>query len=66
MKIATKQVLRILHVIAWIIFLGLCIKTGSILYSFFVSLFINTIAAKNIHMGLDLSDLYRIQYSALR
>jgi len=59
MKIATKQVLRILHVIAWIIFLGLCIKTGSILYSFFVSLFINTIAAKNIHMGLDLSDLYR-------
>jgi len=59
MKIATKQVLRILHVIAWIIFLGLCIKTGSILYSFFVSLFINTIATKNLHMGLDLSDLYR-------
>lgn len=58
MKIATKQVLRILHIVSWIIFIGLCIKTGSILYSFFVSLAINAESAKNLHMGLDLSDLY--------
>jgi len=59
MKSRTKQVLLILHIIAWIIFIGLCIKTGSILYSFFVSLAINSAGAKNLHLGLDLSDLYR-------
>jgi Protein of unknown function (DUF2975) len=59
MKSRTKQVLLVLHIIAWIIFLGLCVKTGSILYSFFVSLAINAEGAKNLHLGLDLSDLYR-------
>lgn len=59
MKLATKQILRILHILSWIIFLGLCVKTGSILYSFFVSLAINSEGAKNLHLGLDLSDLYR-------
>ncbi len=59
MKTRTKQILTILHIIAWIIFFGLCIKTGAILYSFFVSLFINPEGAKNLHMGLDLSELYR-------
>ena len=58
MKSSTKLVLTILHVIAWIIFLGLCVKTGAILYSFFVSLAINPEGAKNIYMGLDLSSLY--------
>jgi len=58
MKSSTKLVLTILHVIAWIIFLGLCVKTGAILYSFFVSLAINPKGAGNIYMGLDLSSLY--------
>ena len=59
MKSNTKQVLKVLHVIAWIIFLGLCIKTGALLYSFFVSLAINPEGAKNLHLGLDLSNLYK-------
>jgi hypothetical protein len=59
MKSRTKQVLLVLHIIAWIIFLGLCIKTGAILYSSFVSFAINSEGAKNLHMGLDLSDLYK-------
>jgi len=59
MKSRTKQVLLVLHIVAWIIFLGLCIKTGAILYSSFVSLAINPEGAKNLHMRLDLSDLYR-------
>ncbi|HEV8506044.1 MAG TPA: helix-turn-helix domain-containing protein [Chitinophagaceae bacterium] len=42
-----------LHVIAWIVFLGLCVKTGAILYSFFVSLAINHEGAKNICKALD-------------
>jgi hypothetical protein len=58
MKPTTKLILTILHVIAWIIFLGLCVKTGAILYSFFVSLAINPMGAKNLYLGLNLSRLY--------
>jgi len=59
MKTETKQILKLMNIIVWIIFIGLCIKTGSILYSFVLSLFINPAGAKNLHMGLDLSDLFR-------
>jgi hypothetical protein len=59
----TNQILQILHVAAWIIFIGLCIQTGSILYSSFVSLFINPEAAKNLYDGLNLSAV--LQYSQL-
>ena len=58
MKSKTKLILRILNVVCWIIFFGLCIKTGAILYSFFVSLVMNTDAAKNLHLGLNLYGLY--------
>ena len=58
MKTKTKQILSVIHVIAWIIFLGLCIKTGAIIYSTFVSLYINPVGAQNLHLGLDLSGLY--------
>jgi len=68
MKPTTKLILTILHVIAWIIFLGLCIKTGALLYSFFVSLAISPEGAKNLYMGLNLSELYdfdKVHYIAL-
>jgi len=58
MKSKTKQTLLILHIVSWILFIGLCIQTGAILYSFFVSLAINPEAAKNLHLGLNLSNLY--------
>src|SRR3954452_1441753 len=57
MKTRTKQILGIMKILSWIVFFGLCIETGAILYSFFVSLFINPEAAKNLYAGLDLSDL---------
>jgi hypothetical protein len=59
MKATTKQILKVMHIISWIIFIGLCIQTGVILYSFFVSLFINPVAAKNLDSGLNLSNIYR-------
>ena len=59
MKTKTKQILKTIHVVSWILFLGVCIKTGAILFSFLVSLFKNPIAAENLHMGLNLSDLLR-------
>ena len=57
MKTNTKQILEILKVFAWIIFIGLCIKTGAIIFSFIISLF-NSEAAANLYLGQDLSDVF--------
>jgi Protein of unknown function (DUF2975) len=65
MKSKTKPILQVLHILSWIIFIGLCVRTGAILYSFIVSLFVNTEGAKNLYAGLNLSSLFsydRVQY----
>jgi hypothetical protein len=49
-----------MNVIFWIVFIGLCIKTGAILISFLITLFVNPGGAKNLYLGLDLFDLYSI------
>jgi hypothetical protein len=53
---STTIVLKIMNVLFWIVFVGLCIKTGSLLTSFVVSLN-NPEAVKNVYMGLNLSEL---------
>src|ERR1044072_3085102 len=58
MKRTKKVSLTILHVISWIIFLGLCVETAAIIYSFFVPLAINPEGADNLYMKLNLSNLY--------
>ena len=54
----TTQVLLIMKFTVWATFIGLCIQTGAILYSFFISIFVNPAAAKNLYLGLNLSGLY--------
>ena len=54
----TKQVLGVMKIMSWIIFIGLCIKAGAFIISFGVSLFVNNEAAKDLYLGLDLSGLY--------
>jgi len=58
MTTTNSAILKVVHVMFWIAFIGLCIKTGSILTSFFVSLFVNNVAAGNLYLGLNLSDLF--------
>ena len=68
MKSKTKPILQVLHILSWVIFVGLCVRTGAILVSLFVSLFINTEGAKNLYAGLNLSSLFsydRVQYSVV-
>lgn len=64
METKTKKILLVMNIVAWIIFIGACIKTGALLFSIFVSLFINPAGAENLHLGLNLSNLYNfgIQY----
>lgn len=54
----TDVILKVMNVIFWILFIGLCIKTGAIIVSFFVSIFVNPEAAKDLYLGLDISDVY--------
>jgi hypothetical protein len=57
MKKKTHELLLIMQVLTWIIYIGLCIKTGALLISFFVGEFINPEAANNLHLGLNLFNL---------
>jgi hypothetical protein len=54
LKISTEQMLKILYVLSWIIFVGVCIEAGSVLFNAFYTLFINPVDAGYF----DLSDLY--------
>lgn len=46
-----------LQIIAWIIFVGLCIEAGAMLVNFVVSI-INPAFVKNLYQKLDMSDMY--------
>ena len=58
MKKRNTILMKILHITAWVVYIGLCIQTGALLYSFFVSLFINPEATKKLYVTLNLSELY--------
>lgn len=49
----TKRILKIMHIIAWIAFIGFSIKAGGIVISYFVSL-VNEGAAKDLYKGMNL------------
>ena len=58
MKISTEQTLKILNVLSWIIFTGVCIEAGGWIFSTFYTLVINAVNAHRSWPGLDLSSLY--------
>lgn len=60
MKTSAKQILTILHVVCWVVFIGLMINAGAIAFSYVLSLFVSK-GASNLYEGLNLSELK--QYS---
>ena len=58
MKLSTKLILKILHVIAWIIFTGLCIEACGFIFNAFFTLLLNPVGAKHFWQQVDLSSLY--------
>lgn len=57
-----------MNIIFWIIFIGLCIKTGAVLISFFMSIFGNPDDGGNLYLGVSFFDFNAIdiaQYIAL-
>jgi hypothetical protein len=63
MKSKAENLLTVMHILAWIIFIGLACIAGAITISWFVSIG-NAQAAKDLYKGLDLS-AYR-QHSFLQ
>ncbi len=59
----TDYFLKALTVIAWIIFIGLCIEAGGYLTSTILTLFVNPEGAKRFWTQIDLSDLYQFNQS---
>ena len=58
-KISTRQVLKILYILSWIIFIGVCIEAGGFIFNAFFALVINPVGARNFWEGMDLSSLYK-------
>ena len=56
--ITPTQILKVLHVVSWIIFIGLCVNGGGFLFNSLFALYYNPMAANNFWQGIDLSSLY--------
>jgi hypothetical protein len=59
MKTSSNTVLKILYVLSWIIFIGVCIEAGGSIFSAFYTLVINPVNAATFWVGNDLSGLYK-------
>jgi hypothetical protein len=55
-------ILKALNVVAWVIFIGLCVEAGALIFNFIFTLF-KPIASNNIYKGLNLSELYQIHFA---
>ena len=53
----TNFVLKGLHIIAWVIFVGLCIEAGGLIVNFIFSIY-NPEFVQNLYQKLDLSEMY--------
>ncbi|MFZ4056513.1 MAG: DUF2975 domain-containing protein [Ferruginibacter sp.] len=56
-KITTKQILKVLYVLAWIVFIGLCVEAGGIVFNAVYAVGYKPIAAINFWKGINLSPL---------
>lgn len=58
-KISTRFLLKILHLLAWIIFIGLCIEAGGIIFSAIYTFVFNPETGHHYWEGINLSALYK-------
>lgn len=61
MKTRTESILTVMHVLAWIAFVGLMIEAGAKISYYGVSL-LNQETTKKLYMGLDLYDLMKFSF----
>jgi hypothetical protein len=56
--ITPTQILKVLHIVSWIIFIGLCVNAGGVLFNAFFALYINPMASQNFWQTINLGPLY--------
>ncbi|RZL30510.1 MAG: hypothetical protein EOP00_36345 [Pedobacter sp.] len=56
MKTTTQKWLQVVHILCWIVFIGLCFNTGVLLTAYVINI-INPSWSANLYKGLDLSAL---------
>jgi hypothetical protein len=61
-KISTRQILKVLYVFSWIIFIGVCIEAGGFIFNAFYTLVINPDGAGKFWQEIDLSGLYQFDH----
>lgn len=61
MKSKTTSILTVMHVLAWVVFVGFVAQAGAILISYGVSIS-NPVAAKNVYMGLNLFNVRQYNF----
>lgn len=61
MKKNSDTILKGLHIASWIIFIGLCIEAGALVFNFIFTFF-KPVATHNVYNGLDLSRLYQKEF----
>ena len=54
-KITTTQILKILYILSWIIFVGVCIDAGGYIFNAFFTLMVNPAGASKFWQEIDLS-----------
>lgn len=59
-KISTQQILKVLYIISWIIFIGICIEAGGYVFNAVYTMFYNPVGAAHLWNKLDLSALYNL------
>jgi len=59
MTISTKQILKVLLLLSWILFIGVCIEAGGCIFSAGYTLLINPVNAAHFWTGNDLSGLFK-------
>ncbi|MFH6987861.1 hypothetical protein ACHRVW_08955 [Flavobacterium collinsii] len=62
-KISTQTILKVLHVLSWIIFVGLCIEAVGILTKTVATLTLNPNDAAKFWKSVDLTELYQYNQS---
>ena len=58
---SSEQLLKIMPILAWVVFIGFMVEAGAILFSYTVSC-INPEGAKNLYNGLNLYDLRQFSF----
>ena len=58
-RITANQMLKVLHVLAWIIFIGVCIEAGGFLFNAIYTLAFSPAYAGHLWQQVDLSTLYQ-------